>query len=89
MSTRTVETVECDGCQRTARIKVDGNYGEHHFTRHGPNPLWLHDRDEHPGPPVERCTTPDCRCSGIASGWFARADAPPTSPDTLTAGAAA
>jgi hypothetical protein len=27
--------------------------------------------------------------TGIASGWFARADAPPTSPDTLTAGAAA
>ena len=35
--------------------------------------LWLHDRDETPGPPLERCTVDDCRCAGISPAWVARA----------------
>lgn len=29
-----------------------------------PHAVLHHDRDEVPGPPVERCTVPDCHCSG-------------------------
>jgi hypothetical protein len=39
------------------------------------HPVLHHDRDETPGPPVERCTVDDCGCTGIPEAWFARAEA--------------
>ncbi len=30
-----------------------------------PHPRFLHDVDEIPGVRIERCTVPDCRCSGL------------------------
>lgn len=36
------------------------------------HPMALHDRDEHLGPIVERCTVADCDCSGVSPAWLAR-----------------